>query len=853
MDHCQYKLYENAKLYMIQAFKILIKCAGLISQNTTNISNTDQNKAVKRSIILEVNRPDHDNFVRETSKVYRFLMECSNKLEIIDKDAENNTAIGDRGRDLFKVLRHKKLKQSEMPVEFDLHTITSEYTERRQEILQEFKQLYVGLSTNLKLLYSCIDNWKESHKKAYIKVGHQFNINILKDGCTEACKVILKMIGLLNKDHYQKMTSLPDTSDKPQLDKESALHEQIGKQLVKDFKELFERCFVVEVEPTDVQKVTGSSEKGSKKGKGKGKAGAKDEEVKSNKCGPEFNVSVSVLCGRGLECISAVMKQVKAKLYYEENQKLGGCVSGELNVPQVSVGKDGIAEFKKQKIINFERPGKNNKSEQVTSERYRIVFETDLSIQNPKITIELKTMSLPMAIITGSNQANSAHGALLWYCYNTDPYLLPSLPVSIPTEIFTDMIQACFKYLDGRLLREDEINFLLVKLFKQDNKQMQPVFRNEVKFEEFEGTHRSKEDKTIPFWRVIHGFVSRERTDQLLRNEPDGVFLLRFSESKVVGDGQNKNLTGAIVAAFSRGAGSKPILSSPLTVESYFKKYSLYAVLSGIQNEEKGRQLLKKLYGTQTTIKDFKALYHHSKHDKKDMATQNKSYPNWNEQTLLMLSKIELKDDEDDDDDDDDNDDNDEDEGDEGDDDSVSGEIKRKKPKIRHDSMNSIAYSPEILNNPIQQPETPTMDEMILPLNAVDNLLASNNQHSGPSTSMFCNSFTPIQSNAESEFENTMFLPDGTVTDGGAISSSGHLYQVSSPNNQTSLSSFPSPAHSFVIGTVHSGIPSPQFNYGATAWSTANTQHSNDSIPITAQELSADFMSLSGPENMSDL
>ncbi|XP_055956049.1 signal transducer and activator of transcription 1-alpha/beta isoform X2 [Patella vulgata] len=663
-------------IYLIQCFQQLSSKWGKMSQSVSPILSTspvtDCDERVQN--MLETESKDMKSVSMKLQKLTTDIKDLKDVLGTVSANYQ-------RGVEMVNVYKNpddRIMNVNLSDFESYLKKMNTDYNNERKRFLEKCTEVCKDVEHIAESVIKCIEQWIHSQKLFYVKAGANQSLDEVEYFCHSLFREIMNMIHMIGSDGFNYVEVCQSIfQDQGNLSPDNVkFNKKVCYNKLKEcLQDLLQKSFVVIEQPVDVQKVTGpggadKTPTSKDKVKDKKSAGSKAEDDKSGsgkkKVGPEFNTKVQILCGKGLECIKTVTKPVTAKFFYEGNLKTDKdpVVSAQLNIPQATVNDQGIADFSKQKIKQFERPSKTNKTEQVTSERYRIVFETEITLRNPDINLDLKTMSLPMAVITGSNQANSSHGSLLWYCYNNDPYDLtvsPNTVVSKQTVI--NMIQACFSYLNGRALRPDEIEFLLEKMLKdRDNEN--------ISFEDFIG--KSSPNSNEPtFWKwlqsilnliehylklpwlngIIHGFVSKERCKSLLCTESPGTFLLRFSETVVEGDGQNKNLTGALVVAITlvKAVDSKHLVTftRPLTVVNYFSKYSFKDILSGItgENTKKRETLLKKVYEKNVTMPEIKKTYTSNTSKQQE---QDQNYPDWIQQTIQTLRNVSIGDDGDD-------------------------------------------------------------------------------------------------------------------------------------------------------------------------------------------------------------
>ncbi|XP_066497230.1 signal transducer and activator of transcription 1-like isoform X2 [Hoplias malabaricus] len=182
----------------------------------------------------------------------------------------------------------------------------------------------------------------------------------------------------------------------------------------------------------------------------------------------------------------------------------------------------------------------------VTEELHTIVFETQLSL--PGLCIDLKATSLPVVVISGNIQLSSAWASILWYnmlctdCQNLSFFLSP--PPMKWGEL-ANVLSWQFSSVTKRGLNDDQLSTLADKLLGPEINCDPEALVTWSKF------NKPASEKGNSFWLwidaildlvkrcllniwndgYIMGFVNREKEKALLRDKPQGTFLLRFSET----------------------------------------------------------------------------------------------------------------------------------------------------------------------------------------------------------------------------------------------------------------------------------------------------------------------------------
>ncbi|XP_071585594.1 signal transducer and activator of transcription 6 isoform X4 [Heliangelus exortis] len=205
-----------------------------------------------------------------------------------------------------------------------------------------------------------------------------------------------------------------------------------------------------------------------------------------------------------------------------------------------------------KKIKRCERKG----SESVTEEKCAVLFSTTVALTPGNLSVHLQVLSLPIVVIVHGNQDNNAKATVLWDNAFSETDRVPFVVAEqVPWEKMCDTLNLKFmaEVQTTKGLLKEHYFFLAQKIFND----------NSAKFEDFQNRRVSwaqfnKEilpGRGFTFWqwfdgvldltkrclknywsdRLISGFISKQYVCKLLSTEPDGTFLLRFSDSEIGG------------------------------------------------------------------------------------------------------------------------------------------------------------------------------------------------------------------------------------------------------------------------------------------------------------------------------
>uniref|UniRef100_A0A8C9U431 Signal transducer and activator of transcription n=1 Tax=Serinus canaria TaxID=9135 RepID=A0A8C9U431_SERCA len=205
-----------------------------------------------------------------------------------------------------------------------------------------------------------------------------------------------------------------------------------------------------------------------------------------------------------------------------------------------------------KKIKRCERKG----SESVTEEKCAVLFSTNVTLTPSNVSIHLQVLSLPIVVIVHGNQDNNAKATVLWDNAFSDIDRVPFVVAErVPWDKMCDTLNLKFmaEVQTTKGLLKEHYFFLAQKIFNdhsaspedfqsrhvswaQFNKEILPG-RGFTFWQWFDGVLDLTKRCLKSYWsdRLIRGFISKQYVCKLLSMEPDGTFLLRFSDSEIGG------------------------------------------------------------------------------------------------------------------------------------------------------------------------------------------------------------------------------------------------------------------------------------------------------------------------------
>uniref|UniRef100_A0A8V5H2L2 Signal transducer and activator of transcription n=1 Tax=Melopsittacus undulatus TaxID=13146 RepID=A0A8V5H2L2_MELUD len=263
----------------------------------------------------------------------------------------------------------------------------------------------------------------------------------------------------------------------------------------------------------------------------------------------KFQASVRFLLGPRLLKASAKPYMVRAEMVTEKQAR-------ELALSTHStLGRSCTISSPAQllkKIKRCERKG----SESVTEEKCAVLFSTSVALNVSNLSIHLQVLSLPIVVIVHGNQDNNAKATVLWDNAFSEIDRVPFVVAErVPWDKMCDTLNLKFmaEVQTTKGLLKEHYFFLAQKIFNdysasledfqsrnvswaQFNKEILPG-RGFTFWQWFDGVLDLTKRCLKSYWsdRLIIGFISKQYVCKLLSTEPDGTFLLRFSDSEIGG------------------------------------------------------------------------------------------------------------------------------------------------------------------------------------------------------------------------------------------------------------------------------------------------------------------------------
>uniref|UniRef100_A0A8D3BCR0 Signal transducer and activator of transcription n=1 Tax=Scophthalmus maximus TaxID=52904 RepID=A0A8D3BCR0_SCOMX len=411
----------------------------------------------------------------------------------------------------------QKLQNHIQQLEYKVNAMATKRFQFLQECVDCLDQCQIRLISRLK-------TWRwEQHKAA---IGHPFdeNLNPLQTWCEQ----LLGVNGKLRQELMLIVEPIPD------------LQERLRQLL----QVLIQSSLVVDKQPPQVIKTQS-----------------------------KFSTTVRYLLGEKIAPGKPVV--LKAQIINELQARNLGSVPGD-NVGELinntailehnTSSKSTCATFRNMSIKKIKRADRKG-SESVTEEKFALLFSAEITITGCDTPYRIQMISLPVVVIVHGSQDNNALATIMWDCAFSEPDRVPFVvPERVPWRMMYSTLNSKFIAEVQTQHNLDHYNqhFLAQKIFDkpdfaddfsnmmvswaQFNKEVLPG-RPFTFWQWFEGVMELTKKHLKIYWSegLIFGFIGKQHLHLILKDRPNGTFLLRFSDSEIGG------ITIAYVSATENG------------------------------------------------------------------------------------------------------------------------------------------------------------------------------------------------------------------------------------------------------------------------------------------------------------
>ncbi|KAL6119718.1 stat6 [Pungitius sinensis] len=464
------------------------------------------------------NMQDLDHLVLKVLEVQDIRQKMQQLQADLNWDRENYESLqGAIQPNVLDPIEKQKLQTHIQQLEFNVKAMATKRFQLLQECVDCLDQCQTRLIGSLKA-------WRWDQHKATIGQPFDDNLNTLQTWCEQ----LLGVNGKLREELLLIGEPMPE------------LKERLGKLL----QVLIQSSLIVDKQPPQVIKTQS-----------------------------KFSTTVRYLLGEKVAPGKPVL--LKVQIINEiQARNLGGVPSdnvGELInntaiLEHNTSSKSTCATFRNMSIKKIKRADRKG-SESVTEEKFALLFSTEITITGCDTPYRIQMISHPVVVIVHGSQDNNALATIIWDCAFSEPDRVPFLvPERVPWRMMYSTLNSKFtsEVMTQHNLDQYNQHFLAQKIFDkpdfaddfsnilvswaQFNKEVLPG-RPFTFWQWFEGVMELTKKHLKEYWSegLIFGFIGKQHLHLILKDRPNGTFLLRFSDSEIGG------ITIAYVSASENG------------------------------------------------------------------------------------------------------------------------------------------------------------------------------------------------------------------------------------------------------------------------------------------------------------
>ncbi|XP_033942843.1 signal transducer and activator of transcription 6 [Pseudochaenichthys georgianus] len=411
----------------------------------------------------------------------------------------------------------QKLQNHIQQLEYNVKALATKRFQLLKECVDCLDQCQTRLISKLKA-------WRwEQHKST---IGHPFDENL--HPLQTWCEQLLGVNGKLRQELMLIGEPIPE------------LQERLGKLL----QVLIQSSLMVEKQPPQVIK------------------------TQSKFCTTvRYLLGEKVASGKPVVLKAQIMNEMQARnLGSVPGDNVGELINNTAILEHNAVSKSTCATFRNMSIKKIKRADRRG-SESVTEEKFALLFSAEITITGCDTPYRIQMISLPVVVIVHGSQDNNALATIIWDCAFSESDRVPFMvPERVPWRMMYSTLNSKFtsEVQTNHNLDHYNQHFLAQKIFDkpdfaddfsnmlvswgQFNKEVLPG-RTFTFWQWFEGVMDLSKKHLKTYWSegLIFGFIGKQHLHLILKDRPNGTFLLRFSDSEIGG------ITIAYVSATENG------------------------------------------------------------------------------------------------------------------------------------------------------------------------------------------------------------------------------------------------------------------------------------------------------------
>lgn len=430
----------------------------------------------------------------------------------------------------------QEIVKQQKAMEAQLAEEAQDLTQRRQVLFDKYTQYMKLIATvQVTVLHEHLREWHDEQRRCYFESerGTDAKLNQIQ-GWAEQIADLLWKIRLQVRECHMLQTHLP-------LDMHGgSLFKDLLPKLDALIAELIHNTFVIDKQPPYVLKTLT-------------KLTASVRFLVGGKLNVHMNmpeVSVNIVSQEQARNVMASCRAAAAGL---DASPIPHTVCGEILNNRKAMSythEDNVmqASFKNMSLKKIKRSG--SKVEQVTEEKFALVFSTSFNIGGEDRVYTVQAMSLPVVVVVHGNQVCSAEATILWdYAFGQPDRIPFVVPMSVPWGQLGIVLSEYFRMANHTPLTPDHLQLLAQRVLQSEDVSDEsivswPTFSKE----QLPGRQFSFWDWFYECVEIIHkhldgpwadgsilGFCTKARAHELLHGKAPGTFILRFSDSELGG------------------------------------------------------------------------------------------------------------------------------------------------------------------------------------------------------------------------------------------------------------------------------------------------------------------------------
>lgn len=455
--------------------------------------------------------------ILKTKKEIKFLEGSYEGLEFIQEDCREQ---GNAKKKRVQEEQNGGLACCPANVE-EIRQRQADIAQTKEELLHYMKKIVkVAEEIVLNLVDEELPAWKRRQQLACVGSPVNTSLHYLQDWFTSVLKVLLELRELLQE--LRKQNRKYDGADTSEF---SAPLEETERAVASLCIKLLKNALVVEKQPT---------------------MSTLPQRPLILKTTVRFTVSVRFLAN-----LEKFKYRLRVKPEFDKDVEEASKIKG---FRQFKISKDDskaldedrtggglVAEFchMSLKATKANSEGTTQTRFGVTEELHLVNFVTEFQLAGLECTIEAS--SLPVVVISSSNQVASAWASIMWCSMlcTSQPMNLSLFekdnPPVLPWAQLSQLLSWQFLAVGQRELDQDQL-FQLREKFVDGTDELvhwSKFSKDKTGWLWIAGILELIQNHLVDLWKegMIVGFVSRKRAKQLLRDKKNGTFLLRFSET----------------------------------------------------------------------------------------------------------------------------------------------------------------------------------------------------------------------------------------------------------------------------------------------------------------------------------